>query len=149
MAKKINKLIIISSWRSKEHLQQLKKRVESNLQNVNSYFYLFYVDSPKKIESLPQIPEVYYLSKKDLNMLGKIKTPKLRGLLLQDNKGILLVAMNETNKVINKLLKQTQLTSIGAENKDLPLFDFSFRDVNANDEQFYKQINNYINKIQL
>lgn len=143
------KIIIISNWKSKDDFQQLKANAEQNISDVASFYYLICIDNPKKIEDLPQLPSIYYLSKRDFTILGKIKTPMLRGLLLNESKGVLITAMEEETPLLNKILKQSKLMSIGMEKETLPSFDLSFKDSQLLGGKLFKQINNYLTKIQL
>ena len=143
------KLIILSDWKSKSDYQQLQSEVEGNISGVDTFFYLFSIDKPKIIEELPQIPSVYYFSKKDFSLFGGIKTPTLRGLLINEKDGILIVAKEKTSSLLKKILKNSKLMSIGMVKETLPKFDLSFKDTQLKQGEFFKQINNYITKIQL
>lgn len=149
MAKMKRKIVVISNWKSKTHFQQLKKSVESHITDVTSFFYLCCVEKPKAIENLPHIPNVYYLSKKDFSLLGKVKTDNLRAVLLKEGTGFLIVAMEEQTSLLTKTLKQSKLRSVGVEKESLPDFDLSFKNTESIDDNFFKKINNYITKIQL
>lgn len=142
------KIIIISEWKSENEFQQLKASVEGNITDVASFYYLLTVDNPKSIEELPQKENVYYLSKKDFNLFGKIKTPKV-GEFLTDSKSVLIIAMEKENSLLKKVLKHSKLMSIGIEKETLPKFDLSFTDSQIAGGKLFKQINNYLTKIQL
>jgi hypothetical protein len=145
----VKKLIILSEWRGKPESQQLKTDVENNISGVASFFYLFIVQNPKLIEDLPQLPSVSYLSKKDFSIFGKIKTPMLRGLLINEKSGVLVVATDKVSALLKKTLKNSKLISIGIEMETLPKFDLSFKDTEFKEGKIFKQINNYLSKIQL
>ncbi len=141
-------IIIISEWKNENEFQQLKSSVEGNISNVTSFYYLLTVDNPKSIEELPQKENVYYLSKRDFNLFGKIKTPKV-GKFLMDSKSVLIIAMEKENSLLKKVLKHSKLMSIGMEKKTLPNFDLSFTDSQLSGGKLFKQTNNYLTKIQL
>lgn len=143
------KLVILSDWKNKSEFQKMKSDVEEQISRVDTFFYLFCVDNPKMIEELPQIPSVYYLSKKDFSIFGGIKTPALRGLLINEKSAVLIVATETTSPLLKKTIKKSKLLSIGMMKDALPRFDISFKDVDLKDGKFFKQINNYLTKIQL
>lgn len=143
------KLVILSSWKGKDDFQHLKSTLEKNITGNNTVFYLICVDQPKLIEELPQMPSVNYLSKKDFSLFGKIKTLELRGLLINEKNGVLIVAMEESNSLLNKVIKHSKLMSIGMDKESLPRFDITFKGAELNSGVFFKQINNYLTKIQL
>ena len=109
------KIIIISNWKSKDEFQQLKSNVENNISGVESFYYLACIDDPKKIETLPLISSVYYLSKRDFSIFGKIKTPLLRGLLMKESAGLLIAAIETETVLLKKVLKHSKLMSVGIE----------------------------------
>ncbi|HLV42347.1 MAG TPA: hypothetical protein VKY37_08715 [Brumimicrobium sp.] len=143
------KLVILSEWKDKTAFQQLKNDVENQISGVDTFFYLFTVENPKIIEELPQIPSVYYLSKKDFTLFGLIKTPSLRGLLINEKSGVLIVTMVNTSVLLKRVMKTSKLMSIGMMSESLPKFDISFKDTELKNGKFFKQINNYLTKIQL
>lgn len=143
------KIIVISNWKNKDDFHQLKANVENNLENIESFYYLLITENPKKIEDLPQIPNLYYLSKKDFSIFGKLKTPMLRGLLMNQKEGILIAAMENESVLLKKVMKFSNLMSIGIEKETLPNFDLSFRDSQLIGGKLFKQISNYLTKIQL
>ena len=143
------KIIIISNWNSKEDFQKLKANVENEIKNIDSYYYLLCLDNPKEIEKLPQIQGVYYLSKKDFTFLGKIKTPMLKALLINQKEGILVVALERQSSFLTRILKHSNLMSIGMEKETLPNFDLSFTNSKLSGGILFKQINNYLTKIKL
>lgn len=143
------KLIVLADWKGKSEFQQLKTDVEDCIQNGNTFFYLFCIDDHKLIEGLPHIPSVSYLSKKEFSIFGKLKTPMLRALLINEGSGVLIVAAEKPSKLLLKTLKNSKLMSIGMEKETLPKFDISFKNSELKDGKFFKQINNYLTKIQL
>ncbi|HZH86566.1 MAG TPA: hypothetical protein VFD77_04565 [Brumimicrobium sp.] len=143
------KLIVLADWKGESEFQQFKTDVEACIQNGNTFFYLFCIDNHKLIEGLPHIPNVSYLSKKEFSMFGKLKTPMLRALLINENSGVLIVAAEKPSKLLLKTLKNSKLMSIGMEKETLPKFDISFKNSELKDGKFFKQINNYLTKIQL
>ncbi|PWH87175.1 DUF6913 domain-containing protein [Brumimicrobium oceani] len=142
------RIIIISEWKSEKEFQQLKNNVERNISSAESFYYLLTVNQPKSIAELPQIEQVYYLSKKDFNLFGKIKTPKLTE-VLSTSKGVLIVAMEKDNSLLKSVLKHSKLISVGMEQETLSKFDLSFSDSSLSEGKLFKQINNYLIKIQL
>src|SRR5690554_1328213 len=103
------KLVILSSWKGKDDFQHLKSMLEKNITGNNTVFYLICVDQPKLIEELPQMPSVNYLSKKDFSLFGKIKTPELRGLLINEKNGVLIVAMERSEEHTSELQSRPHL----------------------------------------
>ncbi|WP_159038426.1 hypothetical protein [Brumimicrobium mesophilum] len=143
------KIIIISNWKNKDDFHKLKGNVENNLENIESFFYLMITDNSKKIEDLPQIQNSYYLSKRDFNLLGKLKTPMLRGLLMNQKEGVLIVALENESALLKQVIKHSNLMSIGIEKETLPNFDLSFTDSGLTGGKLFTQINNYLTKIRL
>lgn len=143
------KIIVISEWKNVVDFQQLKANVENNISNVESFTYLFFVQNSKVISELPKVSSVSYISKRDFTLFGKIKTPGLIEVLNKENEGVLIVAMDSPNGLLKKVLKHSKLMSIGMERESLPNFDLSFSDSQLEGGKFFKQINNYLTKIQL
>src|SRR5690554_6535540 len=117
------KLVILSSWKERDDFQHLKSMLEKNITGNNTVCYLICVDQPMLIEELPQMLSVNYLSKEDFSLFGKIKTPELRVLLINEKNGVLIVAMEESNSLLNKVIKHSKLMSIGMDKESLPRFD--------------------------
>ena len=143
------KLIILADWKSKSDFKQLKSDVEDHISGVDTFFYLFCIKDHKLIEELPQVPSVSYISKIDYSFFGKLKTPMLRGLLINEKSGVLIAATENASPLLIKTLKSSKLMSIGIEKEALPKYDISFKDVDLKNGDFFKQINNYLSKIQL
>jgi|SRR5690554_309372 len=143
------KLIILSEWKGKTEFQKLKSNVENHIDEVSSFHYLLCLKNAKMIEEVPKIPSVDYYTKKDFSLFGKVKNPTLKDLLTEEGNSILVVAVETPFSLLNKTIKNSKLMSIGIEMEILPKFDLSFKDSKLEQGNFFKQINNYLTKIQL
>ena len=143
------KVIILTDWKSKADYQKLKSEVEQIISHADSFTYLFCIRNAKEVEELPHIPQVHYISKKDFSIFGKLKSIELKKILQNRESGILIGASQITSPLYKKVLKITQLISIGKDNEDLSHFNISFKVTNTKEDNFYKKVNNYLTKIQL
>jgi hypothetical protein len=145
----MKKVVILSEWTSEGDFQQLKSSAEKNISDVETFHYLCSTKKSLKSEDLPKISNLYYLSKKDFTLFGKIKTPFLRELLINNSKGVLIVAMEKRSQLLGKVLRHSKLRSIGMEKDNLPDFELSFTNAQLVDGKLFKQIDKYLNKIKL
>lgn len=142
-------LIVLSDWTSKSDYQRLKTEVEENIPTGASFSYLFCIQKAKDVEELPHIPKVYYVSKKDFSLFGKLKNLQLQKILQNRDSGILIGTSELNTSLYKRVMKNTQLISIGIESKNPPDFSISFKNADLKNGDFYKKINNYLTKIQL
>lgn len=141
-------LLVLSEWKDKSSFHQLKKDIEENILHKGQVDYLFCIRKAKEVEELPKVPHVFYLSKKDFNLFGKLKNTQKRE-LLHNNSKVLIAALDKNSNLIKKTIKNANLLSIGIHNENLPTFDMAFRNTQLENGKFFKQINNYLKKIQL
>lgn len=141
-------LLIVAPWKDENSFRKLQKEVESALEIEGVFTYLFWVrKSQNKPELLFQENGVYCLSNKSYSLFGRLRDDKLKDLLKKDGSTALLVAFEEPMPFLKRLLKNTNLPTIGMSKENLPNFDISISETELKDGKFFKQLNNYLSKI--
>ncbi|RFC53214.1 DUF6913 domain-containing protein [Brumimicrobium aurantiacum] len=144
----IKNIVVVSIWDGEAAFKKLINDLQRNIELEVQYSYIILHPNQKKKEALPQLKNAFFVSKHDFSIFGKLKNEKVRQILNLSH-GVLIAAIEKENKLLFKLLKLSKLTSIGMEQEELPNFDLSFRKSQLKDGKLFKEINNYLTKIQL
>jgi len=142
-------LVIVAKWEGEHDFQHLKSLIEKNISDIASFSYILWVKKVEKKVDLPEIKDVYYLTKKDFNLFRKLKNDKVRKCLEKTPNKALLIAVEKEFPALKRILKNSNLLTIGMANEDLPDFDISIQDTELKEGKFFKQLDYYLTKIQL
>lgn len=141
-------LLIVAEWKDKQAFHLLEKQVEENISHSGTTHYLFCLSSKKEIENIPKVPQVSFVTKQDFSLFGKFKSTKKQQ-LLADKRKVLIVAFDESTSLLKKVIKNTQILTVGIESEKLPTFDVAFKNTELKNGKFFQQLNNYLNKIKI
>lgn len=146
----VNEVVIYDVWKSLEDFEKLQSLAEKNLSQVKTFSYLLFVKHKKQAENLPRIEGVYYLNKKDFSIFNKVKSQVVKDLLKNNNSKVLIVGSVKSDSIFKKVMKNTNLVTVGMENGILPNRAFTIMHENGMiDKSYFEKINKYLIKFKL
>jgi hypothetical protein len=144
----ISTMLIVAPYESTEGIKQLQNLIKLTFPSTIKFDFLFIKEKFNKDEVLFQGTNVFYCSKNDYSLFGRIKNKEIKPLQSNVDYDALLCSCFHFNKLVKKTLNtiKNKLT-IGVDQNGMYNFDIGFMINDKSDKRLAEQAVKYLKQL--
>lgn len=145
---KIKSLLVVAPYISTAKTKELSQHIKKAFPSSVNVTYLFVIEKVLKDHDFYKNNSIFYVTPKDFNLFGKVKTKDILPLSDSITYDAMLCSCFETNKIVKKALNKIKnKLSIGVNQNGLYNFDIGLIIQDKSDKRLIDQTVKYLNQL--